>query len=101
MLLSLASIMMPMTLSAQESYTWGFETEEEFNQWITVDKDGDEFDWEYFSNESRETGRHTTHGGDGIAISASYDTETAISSFIYISTQLLTSGRGFFQIPCI
>lgn len=76
MLLSLASIMMPMTLSAQESYTWGFETEEEFNQWITVDKDGDEFDWEYFSNESRETGRHTTHGGDGIAISASYDTET-------------------------
>ena len=76
-LLSLASIMMPMTLSAQESYTWGFETEEEFNQWITVDKDGDEFDWEYFSNEGRETGRMTAHGGEGLAFSASYDNETS------------------------
>ena len=76
MLLSLASIMMPMTLSAQESYTWGFETEQEFNQWITVDKDGDEFDWEYFSNEGLSTGRMTAHEGEGLVFSASYDKDT-------------------------
>lgn len=76
MLLSLASIMMPMTLSAQESYTWGFETEEEFNEWITVDKDNDGFDWQYFSNEGLSTGRMTAHEGDGLAFSASYDNDT-------------------------
>ena len=76
MLLSLASIMMPMTLSAQESYTWDFESEEQFDQWISVDYDNDGFEWQYFSNEGLSSGLHTTHGGNGIAFSASYDNET-------------------------
>lgn len=75
MLLSLASIMMPMTLSAQE-ITWDFESEDQFNEWTTVDYDGDDFFWEYFSNEGLSTGRMTAHGGEGLAFSASYDNET-------------------------
>ncbi|MBO7578042.1 MAG: choice-of-anchor J domain-containing protein [Prevotella sp.] len=74
-LLSLASIMMPITLSAQNVYTWDFESEGQFNEWTIVDKDGDGFNWQYFSNEGRETGRMTPHGGEGLVFSASYDND--------------------------
>ena len=76
-LLSLASIMMPMTLSAQDAYTWDFESEDQLNEWTIVDKDGDGFNWQYFSNEGRETGRMTPHGGEGLVFSASYDNNTS------------------------
>lgn len=63
-LLSLASIMMPMTLSAQVAYTWDFESEDQLNEWTIVDKDGDGSCWEY-ENEGQ------AHGGKGMVKSAS------------------------------
>ena len=65
-LLSLASIMMPMTLSAQDTYTWDFESRDQFNEWTIVDKDGDGSCWEY-ENEWE------AHGGKGMVKSASND----------------------------
>ncbi len=70
-LLSLASIMMPMTLSAQDAYTWDFESEDQFNEWTNVDHDGDGFNWQYFNNEGSSS--MYTHGGEGLMYSASYD----------------------------
>ena len=72
-LLSLASIMMPMTLSAQDAYTWDFESEDQFNEWTNVDHDGDGYSWTYFNNEGLSTERMITHGGEGLMYSASYD----------------------------
>ena len=72
-LLSLASITMPMTLSAQESFICDFESEDQFKEWTIVDNDDDGFTWEYFSNYGREYKRMTAHGGDGLMCSASYD----------------------------
>ena len=44
-LLSLASITMPMTVSAQESYICDFESEDQFKEWTIVDNDDDGFTW--------------------------------------------------------
>ena len=74
-LLSLASIMMPMTLSAQDAYTWDFESEGQFNEWTNVDHDGDGYSWTYFNNEGLSTERMTPHGGEGLVFSASYDND--------------------------
>ena len=74
-LLSLASIMMPMTLSAQDAYTWDFESEDQFNEWTNVDHDGDGYSWTYFNNEGLSTERMTPHGGEGLVFSASYDND--------------------------
>ena len=72
-LLSLASIMMPMTLSAQEEYTWDFESEDQLEEWTIVDKDGDGYSWIYFNNEGSSI--MVTHGGEGLMYSASYDND--------------------------
>ena len=70
-LLSLASIMMPMTLSAQDTYTWDFESEDQLDDWTIVDHDGDGYSWIYFNNEG--SSKMFTHGGEGLMYSASYD----------------------------
>ena len=63
--------MMPMTLSAQDAYTWDFESEDQLEEWTIVDKDGDGFNWQYFNNEGSSS--MYTHGGEGLMYSASYD----------------------------
>ena len=43
--------------------------------WIAIDSDGDGYNWLTHTNTG--TGNHTTHSGDGVAISASYDNDTS------------------------
>ena len=62
---------------SDSAITWDFEDEEQFSAWTIVDNDGDGFNWEYFSNVGRETGKMTAHGGDGLVFSASYDNDGA------------------------
>ena len=71
-LLSLASITMPMTLNAQESYICDFESEDQFKEWTIVDKDGDGFNWVFENN-------WVAHGGFGMVKSASYDSSSEIA----------------------
>ena len=75
LLLLLVSMMIPMTLSAQEVRVWDFEDEAQLSDWTLVDLDGDGKNWNYFSNAGLDYGRATTHSGDGIMMSASYDNE--------------------------
>ena len=74
-LLLLVSVMVPLTLSAQSAITWDFETRAQYDEWTIVDNDGDGFNWEYYNNKGVEIDRMTTHGGDGVVCSASYDND--------------------------
>ena len=56
--------------------TWDFEDASQFNDWTTLDNDGDGFNWEYFNNTGLTTDRMTAHEGEGLVASASYDKES-------------------------
>ena len=66
----------PKAAPSADAITWDFESEDQFNEWTTVDSDGDGFNWQYFNNTGLETGRMTAHGGEGLVASASYDNDT-------------------------
>ena len=59
-----------------DTYFWDFEDEAQVNDWVVLDEDGDGFNWELISGEGL-----TTHSGEYVMSSASYDnpTYTALS----------------------
>jgi len=66
----------PKAEPSADAVVWDFESEDQFNEWTLVDKDGDGFNWEYYNNDGLETGRMTAHEGNGLVASASYDNDT-------------------------
>ena len=66
----------PKAEPSADAVVWDFESEDQFNEWTLVDNDGDGFNWEYYNNEGKETGRMTAHEGYGLVASASYDNDT-------------------------
>ena len=54
-----------------DTYFWDFEDEAQANDWVVLDEDGDGFNWELISGEGL-----TTHSGDYVMSSASYDNPT-------------------------
>ena len=66
----------PKAEPSADAVVWDFESEDQFNEWTLVDKDGDGFNWQYYNNEGKETGRMTAHEGNGLVASASYDNDT-------------------------
>lgn len=67
----------PKAAPSADALTWDFESADQFNDWTTVDSDGDGFNWQYFNNTGLETGRMTAHGGEGLVASASYDNDSS------------------------
>lgn len=65
----------PKAEPSADAVVWDFESEDQFNEWTLVDNDGDGFNWEYYNNEGKETGRMTAHEGYGLVASASYDND--------------------------
>ena len=57
-------------LRGENAITWGFETEDELNDWMSLDNDGDGYEWYQHINTG--TGNYTTHSGDGVVCSESY-----------------------------
>ena len=53
--------------------TWDFEDVSQLEDWSAVDADNDGYNWGYYNNSELEGGRMTTHSGDGVMASASYD----------------------------
>ena len=51
-----------------DTYFWDFEDEAQANDWVVLDEDGDGFNWELISGEGL-----TTHSGEYVMSSASYD----------------------------
>lgn len=90
-------MMIPMTLSAQnvkkdvlsapsaDAIIWDFESGEQYDDWKAVDNDGDVLTWRYHNNEGEQDNRMTTHGGEGLVQSASYNN-------ILVQHSLLTTG---------
>ena len=66
----------PKAEPSADAVVWDFESEDQFNEWTLVDNDGDGFNWEYYNNEGKDTGRMTAHEGYGLVASASYDNDT-------------------------
>ena len=54
-----------------DTYFWDFETEDQASDWVVLDEDGDGFNWELISGEGL-----TTHSGEYVMSSASYDNPT-------------------------
>ena len=54
-----------------DTYFWDFEDEAQANDWVVLDEDGDGFNWELISGEGL-----TTHSGEYVMSSASYDNPT-------------------------
>lgn len=65
----------PKAEPSADAVVWDFESEDQFNEWTLVDKDGDGFNWQYFNNNVSEE-KMTPHEGDGLVASASYDNDT-------------------------
>lgn len=63
---------------AQSPITWDFENEAQLNEWTLIDLDGDGYNWKYFSNTDRTSNRMTSHSGDGLMTSGSYDNENGL-----------------------
>ena len=51
-----------------DTYFWDFEDEAQASDWVVLDEDGDGFNWELISGEGL-----TTHSGEYVMSSASYD----------------------------
>ncbi|MBQ9878858.1 MAG: choice-of-anchor J domain-containing protein [Clostridia bacterium] len=56
------------------SIIWDFETDPISQGFQFIDQDGDGFNWQWHVNTG--SGNHTTHSGDGVATSASYDNDS-------------------------
>ena len=54
-----------------DTYFWDFEDEAQANDWVVLDEDGDGFNWELITGEGL-----TTHSGEYVMSSASYDNPT-------------------------
>ena len=54
-----------------DTYFWDFEDEAQVSDWVVLDEDGDGFNWELISGEGL-----TTHSGEYVMSSASYDNPT-------------------------
>ena len=67
----------PKAAPSADAIIWDFESEDQFNQWTNVDKDGDGHVWEYYNNEGATNGLMTAHEGYGLVASASYDNPTS------------------------
>ena len=63
----------PKAAPSADAIIWDFESEDQFNDWTTVDSDGDGFNWSYYNNASSTDGFMTAHSGEGLVFSASYD----------------------------
>jgi hypothetical protein len=89
-------------LRSDQAITWGFETEDEFNEWMAVDNDGDGFNWQYFNNEGLTQGLMTAHDGYGLVASASYDndSQTALNPDNYLVSPQVTLGGALTLWAC-
>ena len=73
-----AAVYADTTITAQfhdpNSTIWDFETDPMAQGFEFIDEDGDGFNWQWHVNTG--SGNHTTHSGDGIATSGSYDNDS-------------------------
>ena len=60
-----------------EAMTWDFESEDQIADWTFIDNDGDGYNWYYHSNAGLTANLMSTHSGDGIMVSASYDNDAS------------------------
>ena len=92
----------PKAAPSADALTWDFESADQFNNWTTVDSDGDGFNWQYFNNTGLETGRMTANGGEGLVASASYDndTGTALNPDNWLISPEVTLGGGLSFWAC-
>ena len=66
----LSKITTKAMLRGENAITWGFETEDEMDDWMSLDNDGDGYNWYQHINTG--TGDYTTHSGDGVVCSESF-----------------------------
>ena len=59
-----------------DTYFWDFEDEAQASDWVVLDEDGDGFNWELISGEGL-----TTHSGEYVMSSASYDNPSYTALF--------------------
>ena len=74
--------------------SWNFEDAAQFNEFIIVDNDGDNYNWEYYNNAGLTQGVMAAHGGDGLIISESYDNDAglALSPDNWLISQVIDLG---------
>ena len=79
-----------------EGYLWDFEDEAQLEGWMTLDNDGDGYNWEYINNTGLETGRFNCHSGEGVMVSASYDNDLgmALTPDNWLITPVVTLGKS-------
>ncbi len=61
------------TAKLRGASSWDFETDPAESGFTYIDQDGDGFNWVWHQNTG--TGNYTTHSGDGVMTSASYDND--------------------------
>ena len=54
------------------NYLWDFESADDIEGWMVIDNDNDGFYWEWAN------ARYSTHSGNGVLVSASYDSENKV-----------------------
>ena len=62
-------------VEGETAYAWDFETDPVAAGWTFVDADGDGYNWGHHVNTG--SGNFTTHGGDGVIYSESYNNDTS------------------------
>ncbi len=67
---------------------WDFEDASQFDEFTKVDADKDGFNWRYYNNAGLESNRMTTHSGDGVVSSESYDNSN--EAVLYPDNWLIT-----------
>ena len=60
-------------LRSDAAITWDFEDSTQWAAFSAVDVDDDGFNWQYFDNTGLTSNRMSTHSGEGVIASASYD----------------------------
>ncbi len=65
----------PDPIGGDSAYAWDFESDPAAAGWTFVDSDNDGYNWYWHVNTG--TGNHTTHSGDGIIASESYNNDTS------------------------
>ena len=63
-------------LRSDAAITWDFEDSTQWAAFSAVDVDDDGFNWQYFDNTGLTSNRMSTHSGEGVVASASYDKGT-------------------------
>ena len=97
-----AAVYADTTITAQfhdpNSTIWDFETDPMAQGFEFIDEDGDGFNWQWHVNTG--SGNHTTHSGDGIATSGSYDNDsnTALNPDNWMITPAFTGSSLSFWL---